>query len=82
MAKHGTESYSEGRIVIEPLLTINDVCRLLSISKQTLYRLLGDGQLPSTRVRGHLRFSPDDIREFLERSRETGDLGALLLPDG
>jgi excisionase family DNA binding protein len=68
--------------VIEPLLTINDVCRLLSISKQTLYRLLGDGQLPATRVRGHLRFSPDDLREFLDRNRETGELGAAVLPDG
>lgn len=78
MVRHGGEgSYGEERTnELRPLLTVSGVCDLLSISRQTLYRLLSEGEIPSTRVRGHLRFSEEDIRSYLERNRETGALGA------
>lgn len=55
---------------IEPLLTVANVCELLAVSKQTLYRLLRAGELTPSRVGDRLRFEPNDVRAYLERHRE------------
>jgi excisionase family DNA binding protein len=70
MARHGTQGYAAERIPLEPLLTVADVCKLLAVSKQTLYRLLRAGELTPSRVGDRLRFRPDDVRAYLERNRE------------
>jgi excisionase family DNA binding protein len=70
MARHGTEPYDPERTPLEPLLTVAEVCQLLSVSKQTLYRLLRAGELRPSRVGDRLRFSQDDVRAYLERNRE------------
>jgi excisionase family DNA binding protein len=70
MAHHGTTGYSPVRAALEPLLTVAAVCRLLAVSKQTVYRLVRAGELKPTRVGDRLRFEPDDVRDYLERHRE------------
>jgi excisionase family DNA binding protein len=70
MAQLGTPHYAPNRSELEPLLTIQRVCELLAISKQTLYRLIAAGELSPTRVGERLRFEPADVRRYLERQRE------------
>lgn len=54
----------------EPLLRIADVCQLLQISRGTVYGLIRRGELVPIRVGTLVRFSPRDVREYLDRSRE------------
>jgi excisionase family DNA binding protein len=54
----------------EPLLTVNDVCALLSISRQTVYRLIHDGDITPIRVSQSPRFAPNDLRRYVERQTE------------
>jgi excisionase family DNA binding protein len=68
---HGTTEYEAGTTTLSPLLTVNAVCGLLAVSRQTLYRLIHAGELNPTRVGERLRFEPADVRTYLERHRET-----------
>jgi len=53
-----------------PLLTINDVAHQLAISRDSVYRLVRSGALPSLRVGERLRFRPSDIEAYLARGQE------------
>jgi excisionase family DNA binding protein len=55
---------------LSPLLSINQVARLLGISRKTLYALIRRGDLLPIRVGERLRFDQADIRAYLERQRE------------
>jgi excisionase family DNA binding protein len=58
-------------IEIEPLLTIDRGCEWLQISRQTMYRLIARGELSPVRVGERLRLVPKDVRDYLERNRES-----------
>lgn len=47
-----------------PLLTIADVCKLLHISRPTVYTLIAQG-LPVIRFGKAVRFSPASLRRWL-----------------
>ena len=49
------------------LLTLNETLALLSISKQTLYRMLDRGELTSTKVGRQRRFRRADLQAYLAR---------------
>lgn len=49
------------------LLTTEQACRVLNLSRPTLYRLLGDGALRSLRIRGRRMFRRSDIERFVVR---------------
>jgi excisionase family DNA binding protein len=49
------------------LLTADQACRVLNVSRPTLYRLMGDGSLPSLRVRGRRMFRRADLERFVAR---------------
>lgn len=51
------------------LLTAADVARLLKLHPNSVYRLVRDGALVATRVRGSLRFTESDVQAFVERQR-------------
>jgi excisionase family DNA binding protein len=53
-----------------PLLTINDVAHQLAISRDSVYRLMRSGVLPSFRVGERFRFRQEDLEAYLERGRE------------
>jgi excisionase family DNA binding protein len=57
--------------VLSPLLSINEVARLLSVSRRTVYALIRRGDLAPIRVGERLRFEQADVRAYLERNRET-----------
>jgi putative molybdopterin biosynthesis protein len=68
MAGHETTVYAEPRL--EPLLTISEVAGVLRTSRDRVYQLMRDGELDPIRVGRRARFTPDDVREYLERQRE------------
>jgi excisionase family DNA binding protein len=49
------------------LLTADQACRVLNVSRPTLYRLMGDGSLLSLRVRGRRMFRRADLERFVGR---------------
>jgi excisionase family DNA binding protein len=57
---------------LEQLLTISDVARLLGVSRGSVYGLMRMGELVPIRISERARFTPADIREYLERHREAG----------
>lgn len=59
--RHPTESLR--------LLTINDVAELLAISRDSVYRLVRAGKLPSLRVGARIRFRATEVDAYLERHR-------------
>jgi excisionase family DNA binding protein len=56
---------------MEPLLTIDAAATFLGISRRQVYTLLECESLPHVRVGRRIRFMPADLREYLERHRET-----------
>ncbi len=57
---------------LERLLTIGDVGRVLGVSRGSVYALIRGGELVPIRVGERARFSPADVRGYLERRRQTG----------
>ena len=49
-----------------PLLTVPEACRYLSISRAKLYRLMGDGTIWPVRIGGSVRFRPSDLESFVD----------------
>jgi excisionase family DNA binding protein len=49
------------------LYTTQEVCQILRISRGTLDRLRRRGEIPFTRVGGRLRWTDDQVREYLSR---------------
>src|ERR1700723_758636 len=48
------------------LLQPPQVCRILNISKRTLQRITQEGQLPSIRIRGSVRYAQDAVDELIQ----------------
>jgi excisionase family DNA binding protein len=53
---------------IERALTVADVAEYLSISRATVYRLVGRGTLPHFRVSNSIRFRERELQAFMRRS--------------
>lgn len=49
----------------EPLLTPDEVCQLLAVSKRWLYDNTRSGAIPHVRVGRQLRFRRSDLEEWL-----------------
>jgi len=54
---------------LQPLLTIADVCRMLSLSRPKIYDLISEG-LPVMRFGRAVRFSPTSLQRWLARREE------------
>ena len=52
------------------LMTLQEVARLLRISKWTLYRLINDGELPTITIGRRRLVAPRDYMALVERLRE------------
>ena len=48
-------------------MSVNEVARFLSISRDSVYRLVRSGALPSVKVGERLRFRPEAIHAYLDR---------------
>ena len=56
-------------VALEPLWTVSDVARFLSMSPQWVYKQAELGGLPCIRLGAALRFDPAEVRRYLERLR-------------
>ncbi|MDR0656087.1 MAG: helix-turn-helix domain-containing protein, partial [Treponema sp.] len=46
-------------------LTVSDVAQMLQMSKTSIYKLAESGKLPSIKIGSSLRFTEDQITQFL-----------------
>jgi excisionase family DNA binding protein len=68
MSLHPQARY--GRRTTTQLLTINDVAHHFAISRDSVYRLVESGALPTFRVGERMRFRVEDVEEYLQTHRE------------
>jgi len=55
----------------DEILDIRNAAKFLQIKERTLYRLVGDGEIPGIKVGGQWRFSKKCLEEmFLKQPRE------------
>lgn len=53
---------------VRPLLTVEEVARLLGVSRTQAYRLVDSGDLPVVRVGSRIkRVRPESVEQFLDR---------------
>jgi excisionase family DNA binding protein len=58
---------------MSPMLTVAEVAKRLSVSRNTVYQLVQRGDLVAHRVglgRGAVRVTPEELDAFLARSRQ------------
>jgi excisionase family DNA binding protein len=65
----GADAPSELVHGIEPLLSLDDVTRLLRISESGVYRLVRSGALPRVKVGKRTLFEQNEIRRFIASRR-------------
>lgn len=51
---------------LEPLLKVEEVAKLLAVSKGTIYRLAERGNLSCVKIGGRIAFVPSQLRLFIE----------------
>ena len=47
------------------LLTINEVKKILKVSRQSVYRYIKDGKLKTIKFEGNTRIKRDDLNKFI-----------------
>lgn len=52
----------------EPLVSVRGVCEALNVSRQTVYRLVAEGELPVVKIRDRSLFRLRDVEALVERS--------------
>ena len=52
----------------EEILTTEEVCKLLRVSRQTIYKLIEQRRLPGTKVGQSYKFLKSELIEFLKGS--------------
>lgn len=57
---------------MEELLSPKELSRVLKVSPVTIYKWVERGVLPCFKLEGVLRFSSDDVLDFLQKRRKVG----------
>ncbi|WP_367303789.1 helix-turn-helix domain-containing protein [Paenibacillus dendritiformis] len=58
---------------MERLYTLKQVAEVLSLSYATVYRMVNDGTLPSTKVGGSIRVTQESLRKFILENTKGGN---------
>jgi len=53
----------------EKLLNVDDLAQYLNVSKRTVHRLLKSSELPTYKIGGQLRFSQEEVADWLKRHK-------------
>lgn len=61
---------------LEELLTLRDICARLKITPKTAYLWAARGRIPCLHANQLLRFSPQEISQWLRRRRNGGEKAA------
>lgn len=51
---------------MDQLLTIKEVCEILQVSDDTIYKEIKDGKISGTKIRRDWRFKKEAIEDYLE----------------
>jgi excisionase family DNA binding protein len=52
---------------MKPMFTIEELSKVLKVTRRTIYRMLEDGQLPfAIKIHGSWRFKEEDLMTWLE----------------
>jgi excisionase family DNA binding protein len=51
---------------MDQLLTIKEVCEILQVSDDTIYKEIKDGKIAGTKIRTEWRFTKEALGEYLE----------------
>jgi excisionase family DNA binding protein len=62
------------------LLNVKQVAERLSVSESKIYRLVEAGELPHHRIGGAIRFSEEQLSEFLQGARRERTVRKLSRP--
>ncbi|MGH2507347.1 MAG: helix-turn-helix domain-containing protein [Ktedonobacteraceae bacterium] len=57
-------------VVLETLLTVNDVAAKLQVSRVLVYQLIRSEGLPSLKIKGARRIEPAALHNWIEQQRE------------
>ncbi len=63
------------KMIIDPVLTIDDLSVYLKISKATLYKLAQEGKLPGQKVGRHWRFHKQTVDVWLNHKETANPRG-------
>ena len=63
-----TTGKTDGINVDKALLTINEVAEIINVSKFTVYRMLKDGEIQATKIRGSIRIFGKSLEECISGS--------------
>ena len=50
------------------ILSVNDVCQLLSLSKPTVLKAVNEGQIPASKVGNRWIVTKDNLKTFLKEN--------------
>ena len=70
----GTDPGGAGETPEGALISVPDACRLLGVHRNTLYRLIREGEVPAFRLSrgGRWRFRRSDLEEWIEDRQARG----------
>lgn len=63
---------TSGSTVTRLLLSPRETAKMLSICEKTLWTLTKNGQIPVVRIGRSVRYSMDDLREWIRKSARCG----------
>jgi excisionase family DNA binding protein len=67
-----TENHPFTVAAADRLMTVEDLCAYLGVSKDFIYDQVRDGRLLAIRIARQLRFRPSDVDAFVDANTATG----------
>lgn len=64
----GSTDMGEKNFMADEIMDIRNAAKFLQIKERTLYRLVGDGEIPGIKVGGQWRFSKRCLEEMFMKS--------------
>ena len=58
--------------MMEELLTIEELSKLIKVSKSTIYRWTHEKYIPHVKIGGLVRFDPKEIKKWLDKRKIAG----------
>ena len=58
------------QVIIAPLLTVEDVARILQLSRVKVYELINKNGLPTLKISGARRIQPTALQTWIEQHQQ------------
>ena len=63
---------------VNALMSVEDVCAYLGVSRNFVYRQVQAGNLRGSRIARQRRFKPEDVEEFVDGNQPVGEAAATV----